>query len=487
MGGYILQITLSNEIIVQNPTPEIIKFCTDSLVLPNPEYYKKQRMGFWLGNTPATLSLYRRNGNKYLIPYGSWNDLKKMAPPGTPINTDLASNPTVDYGTKLPLYDYQETAVNSITQRTNGILQAPCGSGKTQMGIQLTATLGKKTLWLTHTTDLLNQSYERAAQYMDKSLLGKITGGKVNISEGITFATVQTLSKVDLSQYKYTWDVVIVDECHRVAGSPTSLTMFSKVINSLAAPYKYGLSATVHRGDGLIKSTFALLGEVIYQVSKDEIADKTMDVTIQKVNTDVTISESCLDTDGTVIFSELINYLVENETRSKLIAAKIAENRNHSNMILSDRLQHLRELITCLLNLGIPADQIRMIDGEMTGKKAKAERKQALDDMKSGDAKFLFLSYSLGKEGLDIPNLDRLYLTIPHKNFTVVTQSIGRIERTSDNKDSAICYDFVDNIESCVKSWKQRKSIYKKNGCVILEDAAQTTKPSQMSLFQFTA
>ena len=91
-----------------------------------------------------------------------------------------------------------------------GILQSPCGSGKTQMGIALAAQISRKTLWVTHTQDLLNQSYERAAMYFPKETLGTITGGKVNIGTHITFATVQTLSKLDLQKYKYTWDVIIV-------------------------------------------------------------------------------------------------------------------------------------------------------------------------------------------------------------------------------------------------------------------------------------
>lgn len=482
-----MEITLSNEVIVKDPTPEVKKFCNVNLVIPNPVYYKKQRMGFWLGTTPATLSLYRRNGNKYYIPYGSWQELKKLVPASTPVSTDFADNPRIDYQAKLPLYDYQEQAVTSIKKETNGILQAPCGSGKTQMGIQLAVNLGRKTLWLTHTKDLLTQSYERAAQYMDKSLLGKIADGKIEISNGITFATVQTLSKVDLPLYKYVWDVVIVDECHRVAGSPNSITMFSRVINNLAAPYKYGLSATVHRGDGLIKSTFALLGEVIYQVSEEVVADKTMDVTIQEVRTGIKISECCLDTDGTVDYGKLINYLVESPERTRLIAAKIAENRSHSNLVLSDRLQHLKEIIACLIDLGIPEDQIRMIDGKMVSKKARAERQQALEDMKTGKARFLFASYSLGKEGLDIPNLDRLYLVLPKKDFAVVTQSIGRIGRVSEGKSSAVCYDFVDDVGFCVGSWKKRLGTYKKKGCVIVEDVAEQTRPAQMSLFEFSA
>ena len=34
----------------------------------------------------------------------------------------------------------------------------------------------------------------------------------------------------------------------------------SKVLNNLACRYKYGLSATLHRADGLIKCTYALVG-----------------------------------------------------------------------------------------------------------------------------------------------------------------------------------------------------------------------------------
>lgn len=484
-----MQILISNEITIQDPSSEVLKFCKDNLVIPNPDYFKKQRMGFWVGNTPQVLYLYRRDSNKLYLPVGCINDLKKVIPPESLLNYDFADNHAVDYACSLPLYDYQETAMQSILTTNFGILQAPCGSGKTQVGISMAVALHKKALWLTHTKDLLDQSYSRAAQYIDKALLGTITGGKVDISEGITFATVQTMTKLDLTQYKYTWDVVIVDECHRVAGTPVSLTMFSKVINSLAASRKYGLSATVHRGDGLIKSTFALLGEVSYIVPEEAVADKTMNVTIQEVKTGIKMSESCLDTDGTIIYNELVNYLAENPIRNRMIAAKIAENHSHSNLILSDRLQHLRELIKCLIELGIQESEIRMIDGTMTSKKARNERMQALEDMRKGTAKYLFASYSLGKEGLDIPNLDRLYLVLPKKDFAVVTQSIGRIGRVSCGKESAVCYDFVDNIGFCIGSWKKRKSTYKKKGCEIIEGIEPMIEgneiKTQKSLFEF--
>ncbi|WP_455715353.1 DEAD/DEAH box helicase, partial [Anaerosporobacter sp.] len=269
--------------------------------------------------------------------------------------------------------------------------------------------------------------------------------------------------------FKYSFDVIIVDECHRCAGTPTSVSMFSKVINSLAARHKYGLSATVHRGDGLIKSTFALLGPVIYEVPESAVADKTMKVTVEKIKTGTEVAECCLDTDGTLIYQELIKYLAENVTRNRNIAENIVINfqQGHSCLVLSDRLEHLQSIMRICNECGVSDKRMRFINGKMTSKKAKAERVQALEDMRNGKAKVLFASYSLAKEGLDIPQLDRLFLALPKKDYAVVTQSIGRIGRTADGKKDAICLDYVDDIGFCENAWKKRKTSYRKKGCVI--------------------
>ena len=81
---------------------------------------------------------------------------------------------------------------------------------------------------------------------------------------------------------------------------------------------------------------------------------------------------------------------------------------------------------------------------------------------------FLFASFGLAKEGLDIPRLDRLYLTTPKKDYAVVTQSIGRIARTAAGKEQPVCYDYVDDIQFCENQWKRRKASYRKAGCRII-------------------
>ena len=340
-----MQVTVSNNIKITNPSLEILTWCQHNLKLPNPDYAKKVRMGFWTGNTPKELYLYEVRGNELVIPYGC---LKAIAPmlKDAVIESEFNPSVSIDYGEPIPLYPYQEQAVDQVYNGLYGILQSPCGSGKTRCGLALIKRYGKRALWLTHTADLLNQSKSAAEEFYDKDLLGTITEGKVNIGQGITFATVQTMCKLDLSQYKHYWDVIVVDECHRVCGSPTQLSMFSKVLNSLSARHKYGLSATVHRADGMIKATFALIGDVIYTVPDEAIAHRVMRVGIKPIGTGVGISRECLNTDGTLNYTKLINYLCEDVYRNTLIRNHIIGESDKSCLILSDRLEHLETLMS---------------------------------------------------------------------------------------------------------------------------------------------
>ena len=461
---------VSNQITISKYEPyynDILAYAKEYLTIPNPEYSRKVRMGFWLGNTPKMLSLYQIVGDNLILPYGTLKNILEISP-NISVTNEFSKQEKIEYGCEVPLYDYQTLAVEEMIKGYYGILQSKAGSGKTQIGISLISKLQRKSLWLCTTIDLLNQSRDRALQYMNKDLIGTITAGKVNIGKGVTFATVQTLSKLDLSQYKDMWDVIIVDECHRVCGSPTQLSMFSKVLNSLSARHKYGLSATVHRADGMIIATKALLGDIVYSVPDDAIADKVMQVGIKPVGTGVKISRECLNTDGTLNYARLINYLCENFNRMCVIHDAIVSEKDHSCLILSDRLEHLENLIQLLPPTMKP--YAVMVSGKMTTKKGKLEREKAIEDMREGKKKYLFATYSLAKEGLDIPCLDRLFLTTPQKDYAVITQSIGRIARTSDGKTEPIAYDFVDDIGYLVKSYKKRCSTYKKNNCYFVEE-----------------
>lgn len=460
-----MHIIVGAEIRVKDASRELQAWCSENLVLENPEYRDRKRRGLWIGSTPQYLWLYRVEGSDLILPTGTGKQIRKFMRPGDGAEVKLADNGILEYHGEVPLYDYQKTAVDAMRKQSCGILQSPCGSGKTQMGIALAASLSRRGLWITHTRDLLVQSYNRAGQYFPSETLGQITEGAVQIGSHITFATVQTLSRLDLEKYRHSWDVVIVDECHRLAGTPTKATMFYKVMGSLAARHKYGLSATVHRSDGLIASTFAVLGPVVCHIPDKAVEEKTMKVRVERKDTGVQMVQSCLDTDGTLVYAKLISFLAGDRERNRMIVSDLEQNREHYNLVLSDRLEHLKTLVGML-----PENLKResaMVDGSMTSKRARAERERVIEEMRAGKRHFLFASFSLAKEGLDIPRLDRLYMTTPKKDYSVVTQSIGRIARAAEGKAEPVCYDYVDDITFCVNQYKRRQAHYRKAGCVL--------------------
>jgi superfamily II DNA or RNA helicase len=463
-----MKVTVSNVLTVEEPTQEAVMWCKKNMTIANPEYAKKVRMNFWLGNTPRAINLYEQNGGSLILPFGTLRNLPTCITENSYFTSSFKEAIDISYGgADVPLYDYQKLAVEAMYKAKYGILQSPAGSGKTQMGIALVKKFGKKALWLTHTIDLLRQSKARAERYTNDTLIGTITEGKVDIGAGITFATIQTMCKLDLARYKDEWDVIIVDECHRCSGTPTAMTQFYKVLNSLAARHKIGLSATVHRSDGMIEATYALLGHVTYAVPEEAVGDKIMKVGIEPIATGVEINRKCLNTDGTLNYAKLISYLTECEARNEVITEALISERNRSCLILSDRLEHLEQLMNSLPQS--MRDQAVMVSGKMTTKKGKAEREQAIEDMRTGEKKYLFATYSLAKEGLDIPRLERLFLTTPQKDYAVITQSIGRTARVFEGKSNPIAYDFVDNIAYLVKAYKKRCATYRKNGCYFME------------------
>lgn len=454
---------IANRIYIEDPSNEIEQWAMANLKFPNPEFVKKERMGFWTGKTPRELRLYEWDGHTLILPFGVCREIMPMLR-GTGVYCDFRQDNVIDYGSKsMELYDYQKEAVLAMTDAKYGILKAKPGSGKTQMGIALIKAHRRRALWLCHTADLLNQSRDRALRYIDPELIGTITEGKVNVGAGVTFATVQTMANLELQQYRDYWDVVIVDECHRVASSATSFTRYEKVLNHLSARHKFGLTATPERSDGLIRATFALLGDVAYEVPDSAAADRTMGVKIRTVRTGVEINEEkCLNVDGTINYVKLIEYLTTHAERNRMIAKKIIENEGHSCLILSDRLNQLEELIS-LLPTPIWEKSV-FINGKMQSKKAKEEREQAIEEMRTGKKKYLFASYSLAKEGLDVPRLDRLFLASPAKFSAVITQAVGRVQRTFEGKETPVVYDFVDDIGFCMGAYKKRCSSYRKIG-----------------------
>lgn len=459
-----MRISVSNQIVVKDYDLDTIKWCHDNLVLPNPEFYKKERLGKWTGGTPKDIYLYERNGNDLILPFGCLNHMWQRYKNKCPFDRQIQPLRAFNYKTNINLYGYQEKAVNEALRLKNGVLVMPCGAGKTQTALEIIARVGGRALWLTHTQDLLNQSMNRAkAVYdIDFKSLGTITGGKVNVGTSVTFATVQTMAKLNLKNMKDYWDVIVVDECHKAIGSPTKVMQFYKVISSLSCRYKFGLTATPKRADGLSESMYALLGEKIVEVTKEEVKHTTCDVDVLFIDTGyIPDPDKILMADGTINYASLTDELITDKNRFVCVLDTLKSlPTNHPVIVLGNRVEYLKRM--CDAYNQSQAGTGICLSGMSASKASREERKKALAELNNCDIDCIFATYQLAKEGLDVPNLRYVVFATPEKDETTVTQAAGRVARKFEGKEKGTVIDFIDNF-GMYRGWaKKREKYYKK-------------------------
>ena len=464
-----MQAYVSNKITIEDASEEVLLWCKQNLEFPNPEYSKKQSLGIWVGNIQPTIVLWEKRGKDVILPYGTKELFFRNFPVKIVMDSCLLRekfSEQIEYKSHIEPFDYQEKCLQGISGSSNGVIVMPCGSGKTQTALELIARIGKKTLWLTHTQELLKQSMERAKSCYDLSedQYGTITAGKVQVGQALTFATVQTMSNIDLEPYKDYWDVIIVDECHKAVGTPTKLMMFYKVVSSLSARYKFGLTATPDRNDGLQRCMYALLGEKLYEVQKEEVKKNTVPIRVWQYRSTVYNPENAciLRPDGTLDFTKLINNLCSDINRNSDIARLVnsMNSLGKSCLVLSDRVEHLE-----ILRETVGKDNTLQIYSMSGSKAAKQARKDCIEKLKKKEIRCLFATYQLAKEGLDIPSLDCVVFATPKKDRITIVQSCGRAGRAFPGKDFGYVIDYVDESMPILKGYSRgRRSIYKTEG-----------------------
>ena len=469
-----MKIILSNIIEIQEPNKDVLEYCKKKLTFSNPDYIKKQRMGFWCGKTPKTISLYDIYQDNVYVPIGCFNDIWDIHPYKEDY-VDYTTTKKANIKSNIILRDYQKPCVDALKKYVNGIFVLFAGAGKTQIALQCASELQQKTLFLVHTKDLLNQAKERCEQNMICKT-SMISEGKCDLSGDIVFATVQTLvgivDKQEIKQDEF--GLIVVDECHHLSSNAESVKMFEKCVNYFNARYKLGISATLHRSDGLQNTTIKILGNIIYELKKSE--DKTkfigyyenkpiievsasifqVPAQIHLVETKYKPNDKCFDASSRIVFSNLISDLATDYDRNKLILDLLYKLHGYT-IVISERTSQLEYLHKHVAN-----------SIYINGKTPKKQREKQIEEFRQGKHKVLFATYSLVAEGLDIPILENLIMASPVKDERLVVQAIGRCQRPSDGKTIANVYDLVDDVSILDKFKSKRKSVYKKEGWDII-------------------
>lgn len=466
-----MRVNLSNEITILEPTEQVINWCEKNLIVTNPVYRQLKIQGkddtIKIKHVPEKLSIHSKVRGNLKLPFGLllpiWPYIREAER-----NIDFNETDNLSIINDEPVFkpfDYQEEAIDYMVKSKGGVLVSPCGSGKTFMGINIIKRIGKKALWICHTGDLLRQAEHDFKKLFPNVKIGLTTEGELNIGEDVTISTVQTLVKIDPELYKNEFETVVIDECVHCTSTPTQMKMFGSVISQIKARYKFGLTATPNRPDGMDKTMYAYIGcnrkgefKQMYTVPRSAVKTITAEHVKVELNSgfDDWQMYKIVNRAGMIEYNKLMSGLVESEERTNKIIENILKchKEGRKQVVLSHRIEHCETIVEKLKEQGVDA---LLCVGKISNKKR--------DDILKQRVKWdvIVATYQLLKEGISINELDTLHMTTPFKDGNTAVQCAGRVERYLENKKQPIVYDYVDvDIPYCEKRFVDRRRALKR-------------------------
>lgn len=389
--------------------------------------------------------------------------------------------PEINFISAIISSDFEFLAVQEIKEKNGRVIDLSVpkfhsfiGNGfvchNTQIGLEAIARLKQPALWLTHTRDLAEQAAQRAAQVLgiSRKEIGMLGNGQEKIGSRLTIGIIQKMIRMDLTEIAEKFGIVILDEAHHTGGAHT----WVDIINQLPAKYRYGVTATFERADGLEIITQRVVGPTLHIIDRSQV-EAGGGVVIPKLCTIKTGIESIhwsryqeraarYKKQGwkppIIPYGDILAEVLGNMERNQLIVDTLKkECPGHCSLVLSERVNHCEELANWLRSQ-YPNLRIEVIHGKLN----KGKRQEILSAMNTGELDVLF-AVDIAKEGLDVPRLNRLFLVAGGRNGAEVEQKVGRIQRSYPGKGEAVVFDFVDEkIGVLYAQYWARYKVYKK-------------------------
>ena len=374
---------------------EVIK----RLTYPNPKFINAMKYG--QGNVrwiPRTVRSYDWTTGEIFLPKGYYMEFlaKIVTRSGSPfqiIDKRVKTAVPVPKST-AKLRSYQEKMVQEATIYPGPafIMQAPPGTGKTFTGLELARRLGRKTLWITHTKELANQTRDAAADLfgIPKKEIGMVGQGKFDVGDFLTISMIQTLyrKQEEIARLKYEFGTVLVDEVHHAPASSWQLAT-----HLLAPDLTFGLTATSNRNDGLTQMLFDCMGPVVTIADKGLLVKEGVLIvpSVYMVNTGITVPGHHYAS----ILSDLSDHEYRNDTLMDMIKYIRRDNNSENTLIvLSARRQHVENLVQL-------CDEAGLEPLKMLGDMSPVNRALAAEKIKSKSVRLIIATYKLLSEGFD--------------------------------------------------------------------------------------
>ncbi len=384
----------------------------------------------------------------------------------------------INFNCLVKLNKNQKCVYNYIknNNKTNYILHAGAGTGKTFLAMKLITYYKRKTLIIVPNTYLLEQWQTLLLEnFKDESSeksenITLFYGKEKNLTGNIVIAIVNSVSKKNIVN---DFGLVILDEVHMY-----NTNSFKVIYTKINFKNMIGLSGTpLLRKNGFDKMAIDYIGEII-NVNNIEgyvAADNKFNSTVhllyyngKEEYTNTIINEKT----GMIDTISMITNIISDPDRNNLIVSQIIKltNLKHNIFIFSDRRCHLEELYNKILFLqkSTTLDKKLNIQIPELNKSIILFGGSSKDDINtaSNTSTIIFTTYQYSSTGVSIDRLDALILATPRRsNMEQIINRIFRLNEKYKHKHRYII-DIIDNATVLKNQLRERKKAYIERGCI---------------------
>lgn len=363
--------------------------------------------------------------------------------------------------------DYQIIASSIGLTKKRVVLISPTASGKSliiyMMLRHLLSTGKKRGLLIVPTINLVTQMYSDFQNYSQlngwdvEKHCQKIYGGESKIPDSdLIISTWQSIYEMP-KKYFSQFDFVIGDEAHTFKAK--SLTdIMTKLIN---CDVRIGTTGTIDDSKVNKLVLEGLFGPVQKVISTKELIERKQLANFSIKCIVLKYPEATCKAVKGFTYQDEMAFLVAHEGRNKFIA-DLAINLKGNTLVLFTYVEKHGKILYEDILSKCKNRKVFFVHGGVDAE----DREQVRQITEQENDAVIVASYGTFSTGVNIRNLHNVIFSSPTKSKIRSLQSIGRVLRLGENKDTATLYDIADDlrygpyVNFTLKHYEERIKIY---------------------------
>lgn len=337
----------------------------------------------------------------------------------------------------IQLKSHQEEALIALADMRNknetiALLFHATGTGKTVTAVSDAKSVGRRTLFLAHTHELVEQAATTFEELWPEATVGRYMDFVKQPDCDVVCGSIQSVA-LNLESFEDTaFGYLIIDEAHHA-----SADTYQKVLAYFKPQFTLGLTATPERTDDntIILDIFKNTAHKLDIKTAVEIGE-LVPVRCIRIHTNIDLTKVRFNSVQYNI-RDLESKIYVPERNKLIVDTWLSYVINKRTVVFCASVNHAEQVSELFRAKDVAAYAV-------SGGMKSSERKEYLTKFETGDIKVL-CACDLLNEGWDCPETEVLFMARPTMSKVLYTQQLGRGMRTAEGKESLMIFDFVDN------------------------------------------